>query len=148
GGADWRCTRPPPRRPGAACLPSSTSAPEKEVIGFAPSMAPRLPPTDFPMTFHEIVAPDEEARFERYAAELRARQKLPSRALHAKQHVGVEGRLEVGELPAPLRVAVFAQPRTWPVYVRFSNGAPRKQRDPVPDVRGIALKLRGLPGRK
>src|SRR5438067_1979534 len=74
--------------------------------------------------------------------------KLRSRALHARQHVGVEGRLEVGELPAHLRVAVFAQPRTWPVYVRFSNGAPRKQRDPVPDVRGIALKLRGVPGRK
>jgi hypothetical protein len=100
------------------------------------------------MSFHETIAPDEEARFERYAAELRAMQRVPLRALHAKQHVGVEGRLEVGELPPNLRVAVFAQPKAWPVYVRFSNGAGRKQHDGVPDVRGVGIKLRGVPGRK
>jgi hypothetical protein len=101
--------------------------------------------------FREIIASDEEARFERYAAELRALQKARGgreRALHAKQHAGAVGRLEVGELPANLRVAVFAQPKTWPLYVRFSNGSMLRQRDRVPDVRAIALKLLGVPGRK
>jgi hypothetical protein len=100
------------------------------------------------MGFHETIPPDEAARFERYATELRALQRLPSRALHAKAHLGAEGTLEVGELPAHLRVAVFAQPKSWPVYVRFSNGSMRRQHDGVPDVRAIALKLRGVPGRK
>jgi hypothetical protein len=100
------------------------------------------------VSFHEIISPDEEARFERYAAELRAMQKVPRRALHAKQHLGAEGRLEVAALPAQLRVAVFAEPKTWPVYLRFSNGSGRMQHDGIPDVRGIAVKLRGVPGRK
>lgn len=103
----------------------------------------------------ETVAPDETERFERYASELRALQKKnarggpPSRALHAKGHVGAQGELIVSPgLPEPLRVAVFAEPRSWPVYVRFSNGSSRHQHDRTPDVRGMALKLVGVPGRK
>ncbi|PTL81313.1 catalase [Vitiosangium sp. GDMCC 1.1324] len=103
----------------------------------------------------ETVAPDEVERFERYASELRELQKKhargghPSRALHAKGHVGATGELVVSSgLPEALRVAVFAEPRSWPVYVRFSNGSGRHQRDRTPDVRGMALKLVGVPGRK
>ncbi|MFL5356521.1 catalase [Archangium sp.] len=101
------------------------------------------------------MAPDETERFERYASELRALQKKnarggpPSRALHAKGHVGAQGELLVpAGLPEPLRVAFFAEPRSWPVYVRFSNGSGRHQHDRTPDVRGMALKLVGVPGRK
>lgn len=103
----------------------------------------------------ETVAPDETERFERYASELRAMQKknarggTPSRALHAKGHVGAQGELIVSPgLPEALRVAVFAEPRSWPVYVRFSNGSGQHQHDRTPDVRGMALKLVGVPGRK
>ena len=103
----------------------------------------------------EAVSADEAERFERYASELRSLQRNrargaePSRGLHAKAHVGVVGELVVPEgLPEALRVAVFAEPRTWPVYVRFSNGTGKRRPDAVPDVRGIALKLVGVPGRK
>lgn len=103
----------------------------------------------------ETVAPDEAERFERYASELRELQKKNarggtlSRALHAKGHVGAVGELTVPSgLPEALRVAVFSEPRTWPVYVRFSNGSGRHQHDRTPDVRGMALKLVGVPGRK
>jgi catalase len=103
----------------------------------------------------ESLAADEVERFERYASELRALQKKrarggpPSRALHAKGHVGAVGELIVpAGLPEALRVAVFAEPRTWPVYVRFSNGSSQHQGDRAPDVRGLALKLVGVPGRK
>lgn len=106
------------------------------------------------MGFHEQIAPDEGERFERFARELRALQEtrrkdgaLP-RGLHAKQHVGAVGQLTVPELPAPLRVAFFAQPRTWPIYARFSNGAGERRHDGVPDIRGIALKIVGVPGKK
>jgi len=106
------------------------------------------------MSFHEQVAPDESERFERYAGELkqlqaaRARDGKLLRGLHAKAHLGAVGQLAVPDLPAQLRVGPFAAPRTWPLYARFSNGAPRVQHDGVPDVRGIALKLVGVPGRK
>jgi len=103
----------------------------------------------------ENVAPDEGPRFDRYANELRAVQKQraangkPSRGLHAKGHLGVTGEFIVSPgLPEALRVAVFAEPRSWPVYVRFSNGAGQHQHDGVADVRGMAVKLVGVPGRK
>jgi hypothetical protein len=103
----------------------------------------------------ELIPPDEAARFDRYATELRALQKNRSRGgtlargLHAKAHLGAVGELVIPPgLPEPLRVAVFAEARTWPVYVRFSNGSGRHKHDGVSDVRGVALKLVGVPGRK
>jgi hypothetical protein len=103
----------------------------------------------------ETVAADETERFERYASELRALQKknarggTASRALHAKGHVGAVGELLVSSgLPEALRVAVFSEPRSWPVYVRFSSGSGHHQHDRTLDVRGLALKLVGVPGRK
>src|SRR5260370_33694643 len=106
------------------------------------------------MAVREQVAPDETERFERFARELRELQQarrrngaLP-RALHAKGHLGGVGRLGVPALPAPLRGGPFAAPRTWPLYARYSNGSGMPQGDGAPDVRGLALKLTGVPGRK
>lgn len=104
--------------------------------------------------YTEVIASDEVSRFDGYAAELRAMQKARTRGgsvphgLHAKAHVGVVGSLVVPELPAHLRVGVFREPRAWPVYARFSNGSPRRQHDSAPDVRGLAIKLVGVPGAK
>jgi hypothetical protein len=61
----------------------------------------------------ESIAPDEAARFDRYAAELRALQRASAqgrphrRALHVKPHVGAVGELVIPELPARLRVGPF-----------------------------------------
>jgi hypothetical protein len=103
----------------------------------------------------EAVAPDEAERFERFASELRELQKKNARGgparrgLHAKAHVGAFGELTVSPgLPEPLRVSLFAEQRTWPVYARFSNGSGRHQPDRTADIRGLALKLVGVPGRK
>lgn len=106
------------------------------------------------MGFHEIVLPDEPARFEGYAQELGAVQRermaktgVLGRALHLKQHIGA-----VGELAITASVAgagLFAERgRTFPVYVRFSNGSARTQPDKRPDVRGFSLKVVGVPGKK
>jgi hypothetical protein len=106
------------------------------------------------MNWTERIAPDEQARFDGYAAELRelarknARGNKPGRALHLKAHVGAVGELEVGELPPALRVGPFAKPGRWPLYARFSNGSGARQHDGTPDVRGVALKLVGVPGKK
>jgi len=106
------------------------------------------------MTWSETIAGDEAVRFARYASELREMQKVrahngkTSRALHAKQQIGAVGQLVVAQQPGALRPALFAQPAIWPVYARFSNGSGARQHDSVADVRGIAIKLVGVPGKK
>jgi hypothetical protein len=103
----------------------------------------------------EQVAPDEEARFGRLAEQLRELQRRQSRrsgagrALHRKEHVGVEASFEVlGDLPAPARQGLFARPGRYRAYVRFSNGAGARQSDRKGDVRGAAIKLLGVEGKK
>ncbi len=103
----------------------------------------------------ETIADDEAARFEGYAAELRAMQKrraerrgTVSRALHAKQHLGLVGELTV-TAAEDMRRGVFADAgRTYPVYVRYSNGSGDRRADAAPDARGVAVKLVGVAGKK
>ena len=52
------------------------------------------------------------------------------------------------DLPEHARAGLFARPATYRAYVRFSNGAGRVQHDKVPDVRGIAVKILGVLGKK
>jgi hypothetical protein len=109
-----------------------------------------------PATDWKEVIPDGEAdRFERLAEQLRdlqrrrARGGTASRGLHAKAQAGVEGELTVlPDLPEHARVGLFATPATWRAYVRFSNGAGVRQPDWQADVRGVAIKLLGVPGKK
>ena len=101
----------------------------------------------------EQILPDEAERFERLAVELRDTPKRAPgeklRALHAKGVAGVRAELIVrDDVPALARVGIFAQPGTYRAYVRFSNGAAVPQPDSKPDVRGLAVKVLGVPGTK
>jgi hypothetical protein len=103
----------------------------------------------------EVIPADEDARFERHAAQLAQLQALsaagaaPGRALHHKGHGGFEASLEVlGDLPAHARHGLFAKPARYDALVRFSNGASRVQKDDAGDVRGIAVKVLGVDGPK
>lgn len=103
----------------------------------------------------ERVAPDETARFDRLAAQLReiqrgrARGGVTRRALHAKAVAVARATFTTGaDLPAWARVGIFAAPTTLPALARFSNGSGAVQPDRVGDVRGLAVKLVGVPGRK
>jgi len=106
-----------------------------------------MPATDW----KEDIAQDEAQRFERHAAFLAAmQQKLGhgGRALHTKG-LGVLAQLEIGpDVPADARVAMFATPRRYEALVRFSNGAGRTQSDRTLDVRGLAVKVFGVDGKK
>ena len=107
------------------------------------------------MAFGERIAPDETARFKGFADELLAIQRSRAtssgklnRALHVKQHVGVVGELVV-RASEGARFGVFeSDGKSWPLYARFSNGSSRHQPDGPPDVRGLAIKLVGVPGPK
>jgi len=104
----------------------------------------------------EHVRDGEAARFDTYAAQLAAMQRARAvragktdRALHAKANVGLTASFEVlADLPADSKHGLFATPATYQAVVRYSNGAGRRQPDAKPDVRGIAVKLLGVPGTK
>jgi hypothetical protein len=103
----------------------------------------------------EEIAPDEPLHLEALAqrlAVLQARRDqggAVGRSLHLKGHLGAEGTFEVLDgLPAHARVGLFATPATYRTLVRFSNGTARRLPDRKPNVRGVALKLLGVPGKK
>ncbi len=103
----------------------------------------------------EVIADGESEAFERYATILADLQKArakgghASRALHAKAHAGLRAELEVlDNVPDIARVALFAQPKKYEAYVRFSNGNGARLSDDKPDVRGLAVKLLGVSGKK
>lgn len=107
----------------------------------------------------ETIGEGEAERFERFAIELRDMQRARAkkrggahttdRALHAKGQLGLEAELTVlPDLPEPARVGMFAAPASYRAYVRFSNGAGDRQSDARPDVRGIAIKVVGVEGKK
>ncbi len=105
--------------------------------------------------WREVVPEGEDARFLRHAEKLREIQQASSRkagagrALHRKGTLGAQASFEIlPDLPAELRVGLFAAPATYAAYVRFSNGSPVHQADRKPDVRGLAVKLVGVPGKK
>jgi catalase len=114
-------------------------------------MAARPPSSDW----REDIAPDENERFARHAAFLGELQRRhdrragAGRALHRRAHVGVEATLEVaGELPPEARAGLFARPGRYRAYVRTSNGSAAHQADDKPDIRGLAVKVVGVPGKK
>lgn len=103
----------------------------------------------------ELVADGEQAHLEELAQRIRAVQRRAARdgktrrALHAKQQASVEAEFEVlDSVPEYARVGPFASPRTFQAWVRFSNGDPGHNPDKKPDVRGLAIKLVGVEGRK
>lgn len=68
-----------------------------------------------------------------------------ARLFHVKAHACLQGifRVEPPDDPA-LRQGLFAVPGSYPALVRFSNGLLADDR--LPDARGMAIKLSGVPG--
>src|SRR3954469_19039151 len=103
----------------------------------------------------ESIPHDEQARFERHAELLREFQRARAakhpvaRGLHGKGQAGLEAELIVlPDLPEHARIGLFARPASYRGYVRYSNGNGGRQSDQKPDVRGIALKVVGVEGKK
>ncbi|MCX7150137.1 MAG: hypothetical protein NTY05_12130 [Rhodocyclales bacterium] len=101
----------------------------------------------------ESVAADEGERHAGYARDFEQIQALKSakygkgRALHRKQQLGLQGTFEVlSGLPGHVRHGLFAEPASYEAWVRLSNGGTDRQADRKPDVRGFAIKIRGVDG--
>ena len=71
------------------------------------------------------------------------------RDAHPKHHGAVRAELVVEpNLPPELAVGAFRSPRSYPAWVRFSNGSGTVQADHLRDGRGIAIKLMDVDGPK
>ncbi len=110
-----------------------------------------------PLTRHEQALAGED----RAIAEIlqiikdKLRQQFPDgkgpmrRDAHPKHHGVVRAELVVEpDLPAELAVGVFRTPRSYPAWVRFSNGSGVVQADHMRDGRGLAIKLMDVEGPK
>lgn len=102
----------------------------------------------------ETIPADEPAHIARLGEILRMIQeerdhrKTPvPRNVHSKLHGGVRAELRVEpHLPPALRHGLFAEARTYPALVRFSNS--KQPDDRLPDAHGMAIKLFNVPGEK
>jgi hypothetical protein len=104
-------------------------------------------------TWKERVSADEAERHAGYARDFADIQRAKSarygkgRALHRKQQLGLAGSFEVfASLPSHAQHGLFARPGTYEAWVRLSNGGMDRLPDRKPDVRGFALKVKGLSG--
>jgi catalase len=71
------------------------------------------------------------------------------RDAHPKMHGVVRAEFIVeADLPEELRVGIFSEPKTYRAWIRFSNQSNRIGPDSKADIRGMAIKLMGVPGEK
>jgi hypothetical protein len=99
----------------------------------------------------EIVPPGEAEAIRDIVQTIEARVRAAAktgpacRDAHPKAHGCVRAEFRVlGDLPAALRVGLFAAPATYQAWIRFSNGSGTSQRDSIGDGRGMAIKLMGV----
>jgi Catalase len=74
---------------------------------------------------------------------------LTYRDVHSKGHalVRAEFTVEPG-LPEEFRVGLFKSPGVYPAWIRYSSSFQDPQADIIADIRGMAIKLMGVPGKK
>lgn len=102
----------------------------------------------------ETIPPDEEEDIQRVIAvmrELLARDEktsgLKRRDVHVKSHGAPVAQFQIlPGLPDQLRQGLFAEARHYPALSRFSSSSPWPKPDAVPDARGVAIKVQGIPG--
>jgi hypothetical protein len=104
----------------------------------------------------EYVTADEDSIASQMVKEFEAqvtkmyKDKKMLRQVHTKMHGCVKATFAVEKyLPEDLKVGIFAgEPKNYHAWVRFSNGNTQPQKDKKKDIRGIAIKLLGIPGEK
>jgi hypothetical protein len=117
-----------------------------------------VPAPEIDAELGESLAPDEEENARAIAAAMRRNiekayppgQRPARRDAHPKAHGCVRATFRVEEaLPPQLAQGVFVPGKSYPAWIRFSNGDGNPNRaDAKGDSRGMAIKLLGVPGAK
>lgn len=96
---------------------------------------------------NEAAATQEVVRMLEDSIRSEAKFGLAHRGAHAKGHGCVKATFRVlPKLPDEVRTGVFAEARTFPAWIRYSNGSGTIQDDSIGDARGMAIKLMGVEG--
>ncbi|TPQ28664.1 catalase family protein [Methylomonas koyamae] len=103
----------------------------------------------------EVIPPAETQIIENLSARLKAKivndypAGIMRRDAHPKMHGLVKAEFTVNaDLGDELRVGLFKEPKTYQAWVRFSNASGSIRPDRDRDIRGMAIKLMGVPGDK
>ncbi|HUZ48966.1 MAG TPA: catalase family protein [Candidatus Dormibacteraeota bacterium] len=126
------------------------------ITGVALLLALARPAAAAPVPNQEVIPPGESRAIATILRMIEAQVERGYRAggaalrdAHAKSHGCVRARFTVRPgLPPDYRVAVFARPRSYDAWIRYSNGSEDIRTDSRGDGRGMAIKLLGVPGRK
>lgn len=105
---------------------------------------------------HEYIQVDEDQIAYKLLQEFEAqvtrmyKDKKMLRQVHTKMHGCVKAVFSIVEdLPQELKIGVFGgEKKNYNAWVRFSNGNTQPQKDKKKDIRGVAIKLLGVPGEK
>ncbi|MDH3698691.1 MAG: hypothetical protein OEQ81_08495 [Flavobacteriaceae bacterium] len=106
---------------------------------------------------HEYLLPNEDVIIQQMVDEMQDEMvrlykeegKIMPRQVHTKMHGCVKGIFKIDpNLDPKYRVGVFKEARDYNCWIRFSNANLPPQPDKKKDIRGIAIKLMGVPGEK
>lgn len=141
----------------ASCKPAGNS--ESDAMTFNKDGEPDYEPAEDIGLNAEYIPPNEEA-FLREAAnrffavhkdqqeknKSKYNDEVVRRGMHAKGQGCLEGQLEVTNTDPRLAFGLFKTPGTYQVKARLSNGSGISQADGERDLRGMAVKVFGVPG--
>ena len=106
--------------------------------------------------YKEVIPPTEEADIQKIKNFIRAELEKKSasglrpvgRDVHIKAHGCVRAEFKVNNraLPPELRVGVYSENKTYPAWIRYSNGNSDRGSDSTPGPRGMAIKLMEVSG--
>jgi catalase len=115
------------------------------MIGEPLELGKEYPPTEEETLIDRLVAGSKQS--------MQGKPRPPMlRDQHPKSHGCVKGQFIVeANIPESMKVGVFKEPKTYDLWIRFSNGGSdngRLQPDTAKDVRGMAIKLLKVEGGK
>ena len=106
-------------------------------------------------TWREVIPEGEDEQFRAFSHQMNHYQRgfarngdgQPHRGFHVKSHAGLKAEFRVLEdIPPAARHGVFKTPRSFPAWVRLSNGFSAAKPDWFPDLLGCSVKLLGVEG--
>ena len=97
-----------------------------------------------PVPANEAMAIQQIARIVEENIRTAAKHGPAHRDVHFKAHGCVKAEFHVLPLPDAMQIGIFAKARTYPAWIRYSNGSGKVQDDSVGDGRGMAVKLMGI----
>jgi len=107
---------------------------------------------DYPPLYEEAVDPDEGAVFAKIVSSFRVMQEshVPlQRAFHSKVHGCAAGEFQIlADRPDVTKQGIFKDTKNYHTVLRFSNGARSEYADKNVEVRGLGIKVFGVPGEK